>query len=188
MADTIADVARQAHTDLRGLLNVLYASSEHSPATTLPDLDVDLVTPAADATDRARDELSADGFRVDLTTNVDPQARVPRPVDSTVQRILRETVSNIRKHAPAGAQCTLTLTVTADRLELTAVNDLPEDHTNTAPDPLTRELSSRHRSFGLINIRERAELLGGAAELGPVDGGPHGRWRVHVILPLSMGR
>jgi len=96
-----------------------------------------------------------------------PRLRLDGPIDTAVDRaladqlvpVLRETLTNVAKHAEA-ASVVVRVEVLDGFLELEVVDDgvgLPE--------------SLRPNGMGLANIRERAELLGGSVDFSSVDGG-----------------
>jgi len=87
--------------------------------------------------------------------------------EATLYRTSQEALSNSRKHAP-DAPVTVLLNYLADRVELTVTDDQGR---RPAPGPAG--------SYGLIGMRERAELIGGELQVGPTDTG----WRVHLVVP-----
>lgn len=87
--------------------------------------------------------------------------------DATLYRTAQEALSNSRKHAP-GAPIRLELSYLADRVELTVTDDQGR-----------RPTRGPSGGYGLIGMRERAELIGGELELGPTETG----WRVHLVVP-----
>jgi signal transduction histidine kinase len=87
--------------------------------------------------------------------------------EATLYRTAQEALSNARKHAP-GAPVMVELSYLADRVELTITDDQGRRPTRGAAG-----------GYGLIGMRERAELIGGELEIGPTDTG----WRVHLVVP-----
>ncbi|GLY92967.1 histidine kinase [Actinoplanes sp. NBRC 103695] len=101
---------------------------------------------------------------------------VPVVVGHGVYRIVREALTNARKHAP-GSRVRVEVSRVGDRLRVTVANTLtyPSDHLDH--DALTA-------GSGLPSMRERAALLGGEATAGrDADG-----WQVHATLPLHDAR
>jgi flagellin-like protein len=93
------------------------------------------------------------------------------PVDPTVAihvyRVLQESLNNVAKHSGAG-RAWVRLRCTDHQLELEV-----EDHGTGLTDGL------QTRGLGIVTMRERAELVGGAVEfLRPHDGGTLVRLRV----------
>jgi len=79
-----------------------------------------------------------------------------------VYRIVQEALSNVARHAKA-SEAMLRLTRTADALEL----DVEDRGVGMPPDVEARAT----RGLGLISMRERAELMGGALALTRPDAG-----------------
>ncbi|MFF7994891.1 sensor histidine kinase [Kitasatospora xanthocidica] len=100
----------------------------------------------------------------------------PRPLAAesalALRRTAQEAVTNVRKHAP-GARCSVELRYLEGVVELEVRNSRP---------PRGRaegELADSGSGYGLLGMRERAELLGGTLQAGPEDGG----WRVLLRVP-----
>jgi signal transduction histidine kinase len=98
----------------------------------------------------------------------------PATVDDTtgihVYRVLQEAVSNIARHSGSN-RAWVHLKCDAGRLELEVEDDGKGLDPNTSP-----------RGLGLVAMRERAELLGGALDLLPSS---HGGTLVRLTVPLS---
>lgn len=112
---------------------------------------------------------AAQGLRVDVHIREIPRA--PVLVAHAVYRIVREALTNARKHAPA-SDVRLDVCEAGDRVTVTVVNTL------TRSDDLGHHALSA--GTGLTSMRERAALLGGEL-IASRDGD---RWRVHATLPL----
>lgn len=103
----------------------------------------------------------------------------PRPVppiaDVALYRMVQESLSNARQHAP-GAPVRVTLRYLPREVDLAVVNAPPVRR----PVP-TGRISS---GVGLVGMRERAQLIGARFAAGPTaDGG----WSVTVTLPNKGG-
>jgi signal transduction histidine kinase len=99
----------------------------------------------------------------------DPVADAGDP-ELFAQRILTEALTNVVRHA--GASDTRVL-----------VEHGPDGVTVQVADsgPVTGHRGYAHGSgLGTAGMHERARMLGGQVEAGPVDGGG---WRVHALLP-----
>ncbi|MGW4896495.1 sensor histidine kinase [Kitasatospora sp. NPDC004240] len=111
----------------------------------------------------------------------------PRPLGAeaglAVRRVAQEALTNVRKHA-RGGRCTLELRYRPEEVEL-EVRDTraPRGAGTPEPEGLPGEpavdLRSSGSGYGLLGMRERAELLGGTLLAGPDEGG----WRVLLRVP-----
>jgi signal transduction histidine kinase len=94
---------------------------------------------------------------------------LPAEASQTVRRVAQEALTNVRKHAPGA--------VVAVRLEY-----LPHEVALEVRDSGGRssaaELAVSGSGYGLLGMRERAELLGGTLEAGPDEEGFVVRLRV----------
>ncbi|WP_307865516.1 sensor histidine kinase [Streptomyces montanisoli] len=121
--------------------------------------------------DYLREVAASDGAEVDVAGTPRP---VPTEASQTVRRVVQEALTNVRKHAP-GARVHIDLTYGPDELAL-CVRD--SGGGGAAP----RELASSGSGYGLLGMRERAELLGGTLEAGPVGDGGKG-YSVRLRVP-----
>ncbi|MEU4567615.1 GAF domain-containing sensor histidine kinase [Micromonospora sp. NPDC023956] len=114
-----------------------------------------LRTDIREAVDAAAESL---GFRpgLDLAGPID--SAVPDSIRPDLLAVLREGLSNAVRHARAG-RVTVRVHVDAGRVTLTVTDD------GVGADPAAAR-------SGLVNLRERAERLGGEFAFRPVD--PHG--------------
>lgn len=151
--DTVATVGRDALTEMRRLLGLLRGSDDPAlaPQPRLADLP-SLVT----ADDRVELDLP------------DPLPEVPDGVALTVFRLVQESLTNVRKHAGPNAQARVRLESRPDALEVEVVDD---GHGASA---------AGGSGLGLLGMRERVEVHGGALEVGPAAGGG---WRVRARIP-----
>ncbi|MEV7524341.1 ATP-binding protein [Streptomyces sp. NPDC091371] len=103
---------------------------------------------------------------------------ISTPAQRTVYRTVQEALTNARKHVP-GSTATVRLWQDGEAYGVTVTNSPP---TCTA---LPLPGSGR----GLIGLRERAELLHGTFESGPVQGGGyHVTLRVPHLAPERRPR
>ncbi|MEU3567246.1 histidine kinase [Kitasatospora sp. NPDC036755] len=132
-----------------------------------------------------RGELTPVGdFLVELTGRERAALTVtgtPRPLAAeaalAVRRTAQEAVTNVRKHAP-GARCAVELRYLDGAVELEVRNTRPP-RGPSAGGSSPEELAASGSGYGLLGMRERAELLGGTLVAGPEDGG----WRVLLRVP-----
>ncbi|ROO85137.1 signal transduction histidine kinase [Actinocorallia herbida] len=138
----IADNARLALTDLREVIGVLRAGpgTDERPQPCLDDL------PRLVAEERAA------GGRITLT--VPEQGAVPASVGRAAYRIVQETLTNARKHAPGTAVEVAVSGGPGRGLAIQVANPLP-------PGTMT------HEGHGLLGLVERARLAGGDLTAGP---------------------
>ena len=108
------------------------------------------------------------GLDVELHTDGEPVA-LPAGVDLAAYRIVQEALTNALKHS-GGARATVNVAYGADEVEIRVSDDGPGG----------TEL--RPGGHGLVGMRERAAVYGGALEAGP---GPDGGFRVLARLPLD---
>ncbi|WP_427896305.1 sensor histidine kinase [Kribbella sp. GL6] len=94
------------------------------------------------------------------------ERELPADVLSTLYRTLQESLVNIRKHAP-GAPVRVRLSYGA------AVGLTVDDEQDKRPE------RAAPGGYGLLGMRERADLVGGSLEAGPTPTG----WRVELKVP-----
>jgi signal transduction histidine kinase len=119
--------------------------------------------------------VPVDDYLVQLAAEDGADARFtgePRPLGAeasqAVRRVAQEALTNARKHAPGGAVSML-LVYEDDRVTLEVSNRAGQGH---------HELAASGAGYGLLGMRERAELLGGTLEAGPEGEGFRVRLRV----------
>ncbi len=99
---------------------------------------------------------------------------IPRPLPAdvglTIYRVTQEALTNTRRHV-AGAQAEVHLGYREGSVQLTVTDHRPAD---AHPKP---QLTGS--GYGLVGMRERAELLGGELSVGPTPDG----WRVGLRVP-----
>ncbi|MEU1244940.1 histidine kinase [Micromonospora parva] len=156
-AALIRTTGRQALTDLREVLGVL---RQAGPAV-LPERGLD-------ALDELIGESRAAGLRVSRQDEGVPTA-LPATLGRTAYRVVREALTNVRKHA-ADAETVVGLHYLPDGLEVLVRNG-PSEGGTALPGA----------GQGLLGLRERVELLGGRLEARPADGG----FLVRALIPLA---
>jgi signal transduction histidine kinase len=88
-----------------------------------------------------------------------------------VYRMVQEALANAAAHAP-GARCVVRLDDRGDALIVTVANDPP-----AAADPAPGS------GFGLLGMRERAEMIGAELSCGPTAGGG---WEARLSVPRDQ--
>ncbi|MDN3242100.1 sensor histidine kinase [Glycomyces tritici] len=157
-ADTIRTLAARTLDELRYMVSVLRAGGGAgnglAPQPTL---------------DQLGELVGNTGMGAELEQG--PLPELTPPVQRAIYRTVQEALTNARKHAPGAAV----------RVQLTQDDgDVLAEVVNTAPKrPVVPLPSAKH---GLIGLKQRAELLGGAFEAGPTNAGG---WRVALRVPLK---
>jgi signal transduction histidine kinase len=108
------------------------------------------------------------GPRVDLELAGDLDD-LPPTVAAALHRIAQEAVANARRHARDATEVRVQVMTAGDDVEITVIDD-------GAPAPRSP------RGFGILGMTERAALLGGTLEAGPMPGRG---WRVRAVLPTE---
>ena len=156
--------AREALTDIRRMLEVLRTDDDERPGVDSPG-----VSAISGLVDAARGAGTPVTLEVRLTT-----APVPPGVDLAAYRIVQESLTNARRHAP-GAAVTVAIVQRARALEVTVTSAAA-----STPPP-----ASTGDGYGISGMRERAISLGGRLDAGPTA---EGGFVVHATLPLSGDR
>ena len=100
---------------------------------------------------------------------------VPVPLATSLYRVAQEALNNVHKHAHASFVHVVLDLSQAVRVSL----EVPDDGVGADPD-----LAQRHQSFGILGMRERLMLLGGALQITP---GAGGGTIVRASAPLHRG-
>jgi len=153
----------EALREVRGLLATL--APREAPRTPTPGL-------------AALDDLAAEAEAAGTPVHI-VQTGVPRPVPGEVERaayrIVRESLTNVRRHAGPGALVTVTLDFTSEGLTVRVVD------TGSGPRPSTSDDPDATVGSGVTGMRERAAALDGWLRAGP---GPDGvGFVVEAFLP-----
>ncbi|WP_343242442.1 MULTISPECIES: histidine kinase [unclassified Streptomyces] len=167
MLERIEREATEALGAMRRLVAVMRRADPGRPATTAP------VASLADTRKLVAD-VTGDGCP-DISLYIEPgiEDRLPPDVTAGVHRIVREALTNVRKHAADARHVRITLTTVDSGLELKIVDDgrsaaaLPE--------------RAKGGGFGIEGMRERAAAMGGSLRTGPLPGGG---WQNVAVLPL----
>jgi signal transduction histidine kinase len=141
---------RTGLAEMRRLLGILKADGDGDGRTPQPGL-ADL--------GELLDSMRATGLAVEVVVEGSPR-RLPPGVDLSAYRIVQEALTNVLRHA-GGASARVLIRHEPDALELEIADD--------GPGP--RDGQQASAGHGLIGMRERAQLFGGAFEAGPRPGG-----------------
>jgi signal transduction histidine kinase len=160
--NAIADLGRQAMSEVHTTLRLLRGDSE------TPEL---APQPGLDQLEPLLEQLRRAGLEVELAIEGQPHP-LPRSVELSAYRIIQEALTNVVKHA-VGARTEVKLSYASDALELTVV-----DRGDMARLAATKEPANGH---GLIGMRERAALFGGTLTTHALPDG----FRVTATLPYE---
>lgn len=147
----------QSLTEMRAMIHLLHADEST----------VEMVAPA-----RLRDlaqlleSARAAGLVVEAHTSINGD--LPAAVDLSAYRIVQEALTNVIKHSP-DARVSVIVERTASKVEVEVVNEC------------VGSVVDRGSGRGLLNMRERAQAVGGMLVAGPCE---HG-WRVRAELPAE---
>jgi signal transduction histidine kinase len=142
---TIESASHEALEELRTILGVLRESgNSNAPLEPLPDL------AAAEA---LIEQARTTGLRVSLEIEGKHPLRVSEAVQVAAFRILQESLTNARRHAP-GAACQVNLAYGSDRLRLAIENETQHSTGANGTNP----------GVGILGMRERATALGGTLD------------------------
>ncbi|MFE3654964.1 sensor histidine kinase [Streptomyces sp. NPDC059165] len=157
-AATIRRLSVQTLDELRHMVSVLRASggrlTELTPQPSLADL-----------------QKLVDNSGIEARLQTDLPSGLPPTVQRAIYRTVQEALTNVRKHAP-GASATVRIHNSGGAVRVTV--------TNTAPTRPSLSLPSTH--YGLVGLRQRAELLGGTVSSGPTG---EGGYELRLELPAS---
>jgi signal transduction histidine kinase len=164
----IETVGRDALGGLRRLMQLMRRDAPDSARGPQPGLDGVplLVAQVRDA-----------GLPVELSIRGDPR-RLPATVETNAYRIVQEALTNALKHA-GGARATVVLDYGADSLSVEITDD-----GGAGPAVADGHRSPGGSGFGLVSMQQRAALLEGRVDAGPVR---TGGFRVSAWLPVRAG-
>jgi signal transduction histidine kinase len=115
---------------------------------------------------------------LDIEFDVFGERRLSNEHEQTLYRITQEALNNIMKHAQA-SKVLIKLTIDDQQAEL-AIHD---NGVGFNPQEVVNSGNTERKSLGMISMRERAELAGGALQ---VESKPGEGTKIKVILPLLV--
>src|SRR4029077_133120 len=145
-AEELRAAGCQALDELRDLVGILRTepdSDQAPPTSGLPTLIA---------------ESTAAGTPAELAEDGDPALASPL-VGRTAYRIVREALTNARKHAP-GAHVLVQVGYRESQVRVVVSHE-------PAMRSAARELSATGSGFGLVGLRQRVELMRGTLRAGP---------------------
>ena len=158
----VEEAGRAALDELRHLLDVLGPRAgglPRAPAASIADLS------------KVASQMESAGLAVELDVDGVNQP-LPTRVEMSAFRIVQESLTNALRHAGPGARVVVRLATDASDLSI----QVTDDGAGTAV--------GNGSGRGLAGMRERAELLGGSFEAGPIA---EGGFEVRAILPMGGG-
>lgn len=161
-AEELREAGCQALAELRDLVGILRTEPEGDEAPGVAGLEA-LVA-----------EASAAGTPAELVGDGDPALASP-VVARTAYRVVREALTNVRKHAP-GARVVVGVHYAGSSVRVSVCNTPPTHR----PDAV---LAGTGSGLGLANLRRRIELVHGSLRAGPTD---EGGFRVDATLPAYV--
>jgi len=153
----IEDLARRTASEIDGIVSHLREPSPGGPGA------VEAPTGLA-SLDTLVGRHRAAGLDVTVAVS-GPPAALGAAADQAAYRILQEALTNAARHGVGSA-----------RVEVAAA---PTGVTLTVTNPIAATVPRAGRGHGLVGMQERATLVGGSLEAGPVDGA----FRVHAHIP-----
>jgi len=168
-AENLRVAGVQALDELRDLVGILRTEPEGDEAPSAADFAA-LVA-----------ESTAVGTPAELIEDGDPELASP-VVGRTAFQVVREALTNVRKHAP-GAAVTVRVSYTAAQVRLSIRNAAPPAAASGAASLADPGLAGTGSGLGLASLRQRIELVHGTLHAGP---GPDGGFCVEATLPAFV--
>ncbi|MFF3823828.1 sensor histidine kinase [Streptomyces griseus] len=165
----VRDASRSALNELRVTVGLLRQQGDpEAPTEPAPGLAV-----LGELVDTFRNA----GLPVEVAGS-DHGERLPAAVDLAAYRVIQEALTNVRKHAGAGARAEVSVVRVGATAEVTVL----DNGRGCAARPAGADDDPESGRHGLVGMRERVTALGGALTAGPRYGGG---FRVHAILPVE---
>ncbi|MBE1876399.1 sensor histidine kinase [Myceligenerans pegani] len=191
--DTIAETGRAALADMRKILGVLRtspapgeaslpggpaSSGGSGPSGRRPSGPGAEPAPIAPQPDVAQiealvEQSRADGMRVSYA-RIGEERQLPPGIGLNIYRVAQEALTNVRKHAGPDPRVTVLVRWGEREIELKVSDDGRGLASSTPP-------SAPGAGYGLVGMRERAELFGGTLTAGPRSGGG---FHVRFVVPV----
>jgi signal transduction histidine kinase len=159
----IESVGRESLAELRRMLGVLRTPGADE-ASLSPQPGIGDITAAVA-------QSSASGTPTSLIIDGDEHPLAPG-VELAAYRIVQEALTNVRKHAGRAASASVRITYEPHALVIDVTDDGRGADTS---------LAGSGSGQGLIGMRERVDIYGGAFASGPRSGGGYG---VRAVLPI----
>jgi signal transduction histidine kinase len=164
-AEELRAAGCQALDELRDLVGILRTGPEEDEPVSTPDFTALIA------------ESTAVGTPAELI--VDGDAGLASPiVQRTVYRVVREALTNVRKHAP-GARVLVRVSYDPSQVRLEVSNTPPADPAG----PARAGLAGTGSGLGIAGLRQRIELVHGTLHAAPTSAGG---FCVEAILPAYV--
>lgn len=166
----IKGLSREALIELRKLLDVLRTNESPFGPGTGSRLDSRNIGSGVQHVVKRLGEFD---FAVELASNLSEESPLSASTEDAILRILQECSTNAMKYARPSSTIQIHLNRDEEQVSLIFSSALPQ------------QIRARRRSLelssgqGLLGIRERVQLLGGEASIGPVND----RWVVEASFP-----
>lgn len=171
--ENVEKLARSSVEEMKSIIRVLRSDpSEQIGASAEPGVR-DIV--------KLVDQLSDSGVVGELQVDVQSEARLVNLAQGTqlsIYRMVQEALTNVRKHSTARSVLVVLRTVESTVGGWVELEVTDDGRVSTA---------ASGGGYGLQGIRERAEALGGTADLGPRQGVDGGKVRVRFPADFQTG-
>ncbi|WP_042372068.1 sensor histidine kinase [Streptacidiphilus neutrinimicus] len=165
-AEELRSAGCQALDELRDLVGILRAEPEGDP------------TPSVEGIPTLVAESDAVGVPTELVEEGARSLASP-VVGRTAYRVVREALTNVRKHAP-GARVTVRVEYGETRVRVAVRNTRPEAPPAGGP---AAALADTGSGLGIAQLRQRIELVQGTLHTGRT---PDGGFEVEAVLPAYV--
>ncbi|WP_149183042.1 sensor histidine kinase [Streptomyces sp. TRM49041] len=165
----VEEAGRQALDELRHLLGVLR-----------PDADREGLGPQPRLADLGRLVEQVREAGLDVTVAGGLQASLPAHVELSVYRIVQEALTNVLKHS--GPRTRTEVHVRREPCGRGITVEVLDNGRGAALRPVSGSSRPGAAGHGIVGMRERALLLGGSLDAGPL---PDGGFRVVARLPVG---
>jgi signal transduction histidine kinase len=157
--DSIESTASGALAEMRRLLGMLRADDETLALAPQPSLA---------GLEALAEQVREAGLPIELRIEGEPR-ELPPGIDLSAYRIVQEALTNVLKHAGPRASARVLVRYGEDQVEVEVADDGSGD------------ADAEGGGHGLLGMRERVTVFGGAFESGPR---PDGGFAVRAYLPL----